>query len=219
MSRIFYIMGKSASGKDSIYREIMRNFSFEKIVMYTTRPMRAGEQDGVQYHFTDMNQYENLEKAGKVIEARHYQTMHGPWVYYTVDDGSVVSGDGRQYLMIGTLESYEKMKACYGSEIMVPIYIEVPDELRLTRAIAREKQEKHPDYSEVCRRYLADENDFSEEKIRHAGITVRFCNMDFSVCLKQITDYIRWKMTPASLDGEQQMQIRKEEQYESGIMG
>ena len=42
-------MGKSASGKDSVYRELMKKFPFEKIIMYTTRPMRQDEKNGVQY--------------------------------------------------------------------------------------------------------------------------------------------------------------------------
>lgn len=193
MSKIFYLMGKSASGKDSIYRELMKRFSFEKIIMYTTRPMRQGETDGVQYYFTDEAQYQRLLEEGKVVESRCYQTIHGPWIYYTVDDGSVHRDGKEQYLVIGTLESYEKMKDYYGADMLVPIYLEVDDGLRLERALAREKAESVPRYSEMCRRYLADEEDFSEEKLKAAGIDRRFFNEQLKTCLEEISEYIKNK--------------------------
>ena len=50
MGKIFYIMGKSASGKDTIYKELIEKMpKFHSIVPYTTRPMREGEKDGVEY--------------------------------------------------------------------------------------------------------------------------------------------------------------------------
>lgn len=190
MSRIFYLMGKSASGKDSIYQELMKYFSFEKIIMYTTRPMRQGEKDGVQYWFTDAEQFRALEAAGKVIESRCYETVHGPWIYYTVDDGTMNQENRKDYLMIGTLESYARMLEYYGDSVMVPLYLEVADGLRLQRAVDREKQQDRPNFSEVCRRYLADEEDFSEEKLLQAGITRRFANEKLEDCLKELIKFI-----------------------------
>lgn len=190
MSRIFYLMGKSASGKDSVYRELMKRFPFEKIVMYTTRPMRQGEKNGVQYFFTDEMEYRKFSEAGKVIEARCYQTVHGPWIYYTVDDGMVRREERKNYLVIGTLESYEKMKSYFGGDMLVPIYLEVDDGLRLERALNRERMQRSADYSEMCRRYLADEKDFSEEKLRSAGISRKFSNERMEQCVEEISEYI-----------------------------
>ena len=52
MGRIYCIMGKSASGKDTVYKELLRRFpELKTYVMYSTRPKREGEQDGVTYHF------------------------------------------------------------------------------------------------------------------------------------------------------------------------
>ena len=49
-------MGKSASGKDSIYKKIRERLSeLKPIVIYTTRPIREGEREGVEYYFTDDN--------------------------------------------------------------------------------------------------------------------------------------------------------------------
>ena len=53
MGKIFYLMGKSSSGKDTIYKELLQGFpKMKRIVLYTTRPRREGECDGVEYFFT-----------------------------------------------------------------------------------------------------------------------------------------------------------------------
>ena len=54
MKKIFYVMGKSASGKDTIYKKILEQMPrLSTVTLYTTRPMRDGEKDGVEYYFTD----------------------------------------------------------------------------------------------------------------------------------------------------------------------
>ena len=187
MGKIFYIMGKSASGKDTIYKELMEKMpKFHSIVPYTTRPMREGEKDGVEYFFTGREELERQLASGKVIESRTYQTIAGPWTYYTVDDGQFDVADDESCLMIGTLESYEKMCAYFEAGKMVPVYIEVPDGIRLLRAVKREENQKRPNYREVCRRYLADEKDFSEENLERLGITKRYQNTDMEMCVEEI---------------------------------
>lgn len=88
--------------------------------------------------------------------------------------------------MIGTLESYEKMCTYFEAGKMVPVYIEVPDGIRLLRAVKREENQKKPNYREVCRRYLADEKDFSEENLERLGITKRYQNTDMEICVEEI---------------------------------
>ena len=90
------------------------------------------------------------------------------------------------YLLVGTLESYRKDQAYYGLEQVIPIYVEVEDGLRLSRAVERERAQREPKYAELCRRFLADEADFSEEKLSSAGIVKRFQNDDLERCLQEI---------------------------------
>lgn len=191
MSTIYYLMGKSASGKDSIYRELVNRYPFQSLVMYTTRPKRQGEEEGVQYYFTEESDYQRLLAAGKVVEARCYQTVYGPWIYYTVDDGEIHREGREDYLMIGTLESYQKIRDYYGPDLVRPLYLEVEDGIRLERALKRERAQTEPRYRELCRRYLADEEDFSEENLKKAGIVQRFSNEDMETCLKQILEFVR----------------------------
>ena len=195
MGRIYCVMGKSSSGKDSIYSRIMEagELPLERIVPYTTRPRREGEIDGKAYVFTDEARVKALMRAGRIIELRAYDTVYGIWKYFTVDDGRI-DLETDSYLYIVTLEGYQKMQAYFGKEAVVPIYIEVEDGERLLRAIAREQEQKSPQYEEMCRRFLADSADFSEEKLKEAGIGQRFVNDDMETTIRQITDYIRGDM-------------------------
>lgn len=192
MGKIFYIMGKSASGKDKIYSILLadRELDLRKMVLYTTRPVREGEENGKQYFFTDDKKLEEFRKSGKLIESRSYHTVHGIWTYFTADDGQVKLNEA-DYLGIGTLESYRKLKEYYGEENVLPIYIQVEDGERLRRALVREQKQEEPKYSEMCRRFLADQEDFSEKNVIDAGIGIRFENDDLDICVKNISNYIK----------------------------
>lgn len=184
MNRIFYIMGKSSSGKDTIYKRIMNEMELIPIVLYTTRPMRENEVQGREYHFVDRNCFENMKSAGEVIEERIYNTIHGEWIYFTSRDS--IDIEKGNCIGIGTLESYVKIKEHFG-EAVVPIYIEVEDGLRLARAVERERLQTNPKYAELCRRFLADSSDFSEEKLKEAGISRRFSNEgEIEECIDEI---------------------------------
>lgn len=190
MGKLFYIMGKSASGKDSIYRELLENkdLFLKKLIIYTTRPIRDGEKDGQEYYFVTEEIFQNLKKTGKIIEDRGYETVYGLWRYFTADNMDL---ERYNYLGIGTLESYQHLKKYYGEKKMCPVYIEVEDGERLKRAIAREKTQETPKYEEMCRRFLADAQDFSEENIQKAGIERRFQNTDLNSCLRNIETYLK----------------------------
>ena len=166
MPEIAFIMGKSASGKDKIYNTV---------ILYTTRPMRAGETDGVEYFFVNDETAVKMQESGRIVELREYNTVYGVWKYFTADDGQIDLNSGNRYLVIGTLEAY----------------IEVEDGLRLTRAIHREQKQDNPHYEEMCRRFLADSEDFSEENIAKAGITRRFSNNgELEDCISEVKSAI-----------------------------
>ena len=191
MGKIYCVMGKSSSGKDSIYNRIMQQGepALLRIVPYTTRPRREGETDGREYVFTDETHVQQLESAGKVIELRAYHTVYGIWKYFTVDNEQT-DLDTKDYLAIGTLVSYEKLRDYYGAERIVPIYVEVEDGMRLARALDRERSQIKPNYDEMCRRFLADSADFSEENLEKAGIKKRFQNEELQKCVEKITEFI-----------------------------
>lgn len=194
MPEIVFIMGKSASGKDNIYQRLAEDteLKLKKIIMYTTRPMRAGETDGVEYFFVDDDRACKLEQSGKIIEMRCYNTVYGVWKYFTADDGQIDLNSGERYIVIGTLEAYDKFCRYYGKQHLLPIYIEVDDGVRLIRAVRREMQQAVPGYEELCRRFLADAQDFSEENIRKAGIERRYSNNgELEDCIGEIRQTLK----------------------------
>lgn len=192
MGKIVCLMGKSSTGKDTIYKELLKrkNIAFRTVVPYTTRPIRAGEQEGVEYHFTDEEGFQSLKAQGKIIEDRAYNTCHGLWRYFTVDDGKIAQGETDD-LLIGTLEAYQKLVAYFGAEKVLPVYVALDDGVRLQRALDREKKQAQPKYEEMCRRFLADSEDFSEEKLKEAGNPKSFYNDNLDECIDKIEQYLR----------------------------
>ena len=84
------------------------------------------------------------------------------------------------------------MRDYYSSGYVVPIYIEVEDGIRLARALKRERKPGNHRYEEMCRRFLADQKDFSEENLLAADIERRFKNeADREDCFAEIASYIR----------------------------
>ena len=198
MGKIFCVMGKCASGKDTIYRGLLthKELSLRRVIPYTTRPIRDGEVDGDTYFFCSEKQVQELQDAGKIIELRTYHTVYGPWKYFTVDDGQFDEQTGN-YLMIGTLETYGRIRTYFGEDRVIPIYIEVEDGERLIRAISREREQEEPKYEEMCRRFLADAEDFSEENLKRNGVNTRFNNLELNATIEQIAEYMKglvaWK--------------------------
>lgn len=192
MSKIFFVLGKSCSGKDTIFRYLKekKELNLKTVVGYTTRPMRVGEENGKEYFFVGRDELEKLKWEGKIIECRDYNTVYGIWSYFTVDDGQINLGK-ENYLYIGTLQSYMEMTKYYGDDVVVPLYIEVETGERLSRAVKREREQSNPKYTELCRRFIADEEDFKEENIRKAGINKRYINSDLDKCIGEIVETIR----------------------------
>lgn len=192
MGKIFYILGKSSTGKDTIYKKILEDseLNLKDIILYTTRPIRDGEINGKSYHFVSEDEYQKIKEEGSIIEERAYDTMHGVWRYFTVKDEQI-DLDNNDYIIIGVLKSFVDTRKYFGHDKVVPIYIEVEDGVRLQRALNREKKPENRRFKEMCRRYLADSEDFSEEKIDEAGITKRFENIELDKCIESVKDHIR----------------------------
>ena len=198
MTKIYVLIGKSGSGKDSFFEKLKgdEELNLKTMVGYTTRPKRVHETEGVEYHFTDLEGLEEFRKNGMVIEERCYHTVHGDWYYFTTKDENILKNieSDDKYIYIGTIESFSDMKDYYGSEVVIPLYIDVEDGERLARALKRERKQDNPKYAEMCRRFLADCEDFSEENIEKAGISKKYENMDFDKCLEEIREDIKKDM-------------------------
>ena len=197
MGKIFVIMGPSCSGKDTLFNEVNNyyNGKLKPIVLYTTRPMREGEIEGKTYYFIDDKTLNEMKENNEIIESRSYNTVAGIWTYATTSRS--IDLENNDYLTINTLEGFKSLKEYYGEDVIVPLYIQVDEDVRLRRAINREKKqireklkkqgieppkesnkekytidESDPKIQEMRRRIEADSIDFSIEKRIEAGIPI-----------------------------------------------
>ncbi|MPW25348.1 guanylate kinase [Alkalibaculum sp. M08DMB] len=187
MGKIFVLMGKSSTGKDSIFKVLKEDSDLNliPIITTTTRPIRNDETDGDQYFFIKYEKLIEYESKGKIIEKRKYDTTQGTWYYATIDDGQIDLSLGN-YVLISTLEAYKKIQSYFGSENVIPIYIDIKDDIRLERAIIRERQETNPNYNELCRRFLADNVDFSIENLKDNNIIRHYRNYSLNETITEI---------------------------------
>ncbi len=191
MGKLYVIMGKSATGKDTLFHLLLnqKELTVKEVIPYTTRPIRSGETDGKEYYFVTPEEMYEMEEQGKIVECREYDTVHGPWFYFTADDGQI-DLEHSDYAMISTLEGFEKLRRHFGRENVEPIYIVVEDCARLERALERERRQKVPCVAEVCRRFLADETDFSDERLAEAEISVSIINDSVEHGLEQLMEVL-----------------------------
>ena len=192
MGKLIVLMGKSATGKDTIYKLLQadKSLNLQQLVPYTTRPMRAGERDGEAYHFVSEEEFHVLLGQGRVIEHRSYHTIHGLWRYFTVEDDQL-DLEQHSYLLIGTLEAYVSIVEHFDADKVIPVLVTLDDGVRLERALTRERQQEHPKYEEMCRRFLADSADYAQEKVEAAGITKLFENHSSEASAEEISAYIK----------------------------
>lgn len=192
MGKIFCIMGKSGSGKDTILKVIKeeKSLKLKEIVAYTTRPKRNFETNGVEYFFIDKEILKKYEKLHKIIECREYNTIEGKWYYCTVDDGQI-DLQKQNYIIIVTLEAYKSLQNYFGKDNIVPLYITLDDGERLSRVLKREMEQNSPNYEELCRRFLADSVDFSKTKLKDCNIEKFYINLEFESCINSIKEDIK----------------------------
>ncbi|MCC3866103.1 guanylate kinase [Terrisporobacter petrolearius] len=187
MGKIFCLMGKSSSGKDTIFKGINddKDLDLKPIISYTTRPKRINETNGVEYFFINTDELNKFEKENKVIEKRVYHTVHGDWFYGTINDGQI-DLNKNNYLLITTLEAYKSLRDYFGEDKVYPFYIDIEDGIRLERALERERKQDKPNYDELCRRFLADNKDFSAENLSSLGINKFYINENLENCINDI---------------------------------
>ena len=157
---ITILVGKSASGKDTLMKKMLEE-GYSPIISSTTRPMRTGEKNGVEYHFLTDREFKYLEDTGYFMEVRRYNTLvagePAVWAY----GSPKVNPDEKNWITILDVEGTEEYIKFYGKEDIRVIVLEVSDEERERRAKIRGSFDK----TEWNRRLADDNVKFSREKI------------------------------------------------------
>lgn len=190
MGKIYMLLGKSASGKDTIRQLIQKAYpNFKNIVTYTTRPMRAGEKEGESYHFVTDEEFERMDTEGMFFEKRKYLTPAGVWKYATSKQDFDLSST--KYMLVGTLPMLASYKSVFANDV-IPIYIERSGANRLLGSMRRisPSNNQEQEMEEICRRFLSDQKDYSPENLKKAGISTQFLNNNPTECACKILEYI-----------------------------
>lgn len=167
-ARLYVLIGKSASGKDTVLNALV-NAGVKRKLTHTTRPMREGERQGVEYHFETNETHEQAKELNRILEERSYDTARGVWYYWTDTDPIEETA-----VTVSTVDGFIALRNFYGAEKIIPVYLNVENIIRMERLYEREKRQPVPDYEEILRRFIADEKDFSEDRLRDAGISRKF---------------------------------------------
>ena len=117
------LLGKSASGKDTVVNNLIHNYyGYEKIITWTTRPMRPGEKQDLTYHFTDDEDFEEKIEEGFFAEWKKYNSVFGTWYYGTaVQD---ITNNPNNKIIILTPSGYEDIKEYINNEEILSVYLD-----------------------------------------------------------------------------------------------
>lgn len=168
------LIGESASGKSTIEKELIRDFGYVKVVTFTTRPIRDGEQNGKDYWFVSDDEFNSLDSKQYFFETAEYNG----WKY-----GSPIIKDTKDKVIIVTPKGFRALQRFYNKNNFVSVYVKVPRRERLIRLLRR-----GDDIEEAYRRSLSDvgmfdgiekEVDVVVHNADNHNIHTLCCNIDY----------------------------------------
>jgi guanylate kinase len=179
--------GMSSVGKDKIVSEISKRYNIPVCVSHSTRPMREGEVNGVNYHFVSDSTFIYMNVTGKFLETREYKTQYGYWRYGLSKAEVDLS---KHQLVILDENGYYQVLEELGKENIVPFYIHVDEPTRIMRALKRENKNDENYYMETYRRSLDDFQDF--RRVSNDPLNVhRIENENLEDAINQIVEVLK----------------------------
>lgn len=176
-NKITVLMGKSSSGKDRILGELCRNYGFSRFVSFTTRPMRSGEVNGVDYYFVTEEEFKKLIENDSLIEFRTYNTIvdskNATWYYGLSKEEVSSKSQIGNYVTIFDVGGAHEFINYIGKENVNCYYIYIDDEIRLSRAIGRDKNFSREEYD---RREKSDIVDFDDNALLDVVTKMKLLN-------------------------------------------
>ena len=163
--KIHMICGPGGSGKDTLRNELIRRHNDVLFldIPYTTRPIRPGEINGVDYFFRENPPEESVSQS-EILDLRKYPTKHGDWYYWhqkihPEQSPFVISN----ILTVSTMDTIQAYSDAYGANNTYVYYLDVDPCTLLHRMISRENTKSKPDFAEVARRFISDYDIRSEQ--------------------------------------------------------
>lgn len=153
--KVFALVGPSGCGKDTILNMLLKKYNkskaFHRIVSYTTRPKREGEQEGKNYFYTTREAMTNYLLSDQIVEMAEFNN----WFYgttldcYDIDKVNIGIFDPTRLDILLSNKNLD----------VIVFYINTKDNIRLIRQLSRED---NPDIDEIFRRFKTDREDFCD---------------------------------------------------------
>ena len=187
--KIFALLGYMGVGKDTILKQVLKDIDDVKpIISTTTRPMRKGETEGVEYYFIDDTEF--FRRGTDFVEQRIYHTKvkengvekEATW-RYGIERAELEKDD--YLIVIVDSVGYKELKNYVGNNKIVPIFISAPQEELRTRALARGDLE-----AEVDRRLKDDYERFMDFRVRTVYHEVKNTNGRLEEAIKEVENII-----------------------------
>lgn len=153
---ILILMGKMAVGKDTILKQLVSNYGFTPIISDTTRPVRDGETNGVEYNFITLDEFKNRT----YMETRHYKSGADTW-HYGMPVNDEYSDPSKDYVVVVDTYGAKEIVDVIGRDNCVIVHLTATDTNRWLRASARSPITKE----EWDTRYADDEERFSRHNV------------------------------------------------------
>lgn len=181
---ILILCGKSCTGKDTVRKELVRYHGFIPMVSATTRPKRDNEEQGVDYIFMSLHEFEENLNKDNFIEVRKFNTLVGgkpdTWFYGTL---KLNINEEKDYVTILDPSGARHFIDHYGTRNCCLVCIESDDYYRESRA----RNRVNFDETEWVRRVQADQNDFNFDRdMKHNICAYVTNNFDIDDCVDKI---------------------------------
>ena len=184
---VIALFGPSGSGKDTGVRLLTSKFkSLHRIISTTTRPMRDTETNNIDYYFVNKEQFIQGITNNDFYTINYYNNWS-----YGINKNEIENNP----ISIGAFSIKDiKQLLNFDNLIVIPIYIKTSDKTRLMRCLTRED---NPDCKEICRRFIADKEDFQNidfnfDTVENENMELFSHNLD--ILVKSYLDIYKIKM-------------------------
>ena len=150
------IMGRAGTGKSSLVSELEKR-GYEKIKTCTTRPIRDGEEDGVDYFFLTDDQFRKYAQNNYFAEIKKYYTTEGEWLYGT-PKVELLSSDDKSVIIL-TPDGVRAVKPLLDSHGIQYTVVLIGAKASV---IKRRMIQRGDNMDEIIRRIRADDEDFED---------------------------------------------------------
>ena len=185
------LLGKTASGKDTILNELVKKYNYRKMITYTTRPMRKGEIQDKTYHFISDEEFLKKKEEGFFLEYNEFNTAEGVWRYGSAkEDYLNATNDTVIILTPSGLSALKVYIARQKADIdIIPIYIYANN-----NTIGKRLKKRGDKKEEADRRIKADNVDFDGVQNVVDRIFYNNNTNDLDEVVKKIHEYITYRI-------------------------